>query len=650
MTVSKDGDNKENTEGESKEPEVGVNVGEGHGDGNYNEEKLNDEEEVAGSRDDGNAVIGVDVSDLADDSQDKKGEDDGVKGETLSLPPLDTKTQEHPFTGNDHFSPLTDDNNENEEERFSTISSSPEHAAPSPQHRSQQRLPQPPLPPLQQQLLLGQNHPRKLKHVPPQVPKGIQHAVAQSGAYSGVIQSPSGGYYPYSLASGSSASSESMNTPIVGNVIQQRVHQQQEKQMIWKQREGMSAPLPPHTQSKSSSSSSSHKEHQKSTEAKAGMVPVEESKEEISERTRADVATNVSEHGISVYKQPERHHGAGIIDQLQQYQEATITNLEDNLLKIRNLFIRIEQERHMHELSSLYFGALHRWCMFLPAMGLAFASGLMAFIFQANIFSSNVDADKAQVYASIAVGFTALFSVLWQWLSYQLRYGARADMHAATATLLGRLREDILLTLQLASSTSANQIIPPSDGYVAEIFERFHQALSVCSSKSAVPFRLRAAFVCLSDRMTVYWNHRTAQQRHTTELDFINVYGLAYDELTLEIVNYWAWPFRFPPDPRWTSVIVVQNLASIVTKGHERDRNCFSATGCLGRFCNYFGCCSFKPLSLTPGHDDIEDEDLLMVDQNSAAIEQSSPQKRSKTDSTNNDGSNHKVFMIETQC
>jgi hypothetical protein len=129
-----------------------------------------------------------------------------------------------------------------------------------------------------------------------------------------------------------------------------------------------------------------------------------------------------------------------------------------------------------------------------------------------------------------------------------------------------RLSEDILLTL------SASDTIPAE--YVALIGEKFGQAADACPS--SVPYKLDAAFAALSDRMILMFKPPVllgaAPKKHVHKLDFIRLYATAYDELSAEIIDHFAFPFGFP-SPRRASDAALSNFKSIITEGKEVDRS-----------------------------------------------------------------------------
>jgi hypothetical protein len=236
---------------------------------------------------------------------------------------------------------------------------------------------------------------------------------------------------------------------------------------------------------------------------------------------------------------------------------------------LKHLFIGIEQERHMHKLAALNLRAVHNWLLFLPAILLTLLSGAVALVFEADLNASSA----LQIYSSIFVGVTALISVFWQALGKQLDLGIRGALHDVTAGALKRLSEDVLLTL---SSTEAN--IPAE--YVALIGEKFGQALDACPS--TIPHKLESAFSAVSDRMELMLKPPMGQvprKYHVHKLDFMRLYATAYDELTSEIIHYWAWPFAFP-QPREASDRALRNFKAIITEGRENSRR----KGCLALF------------------------------------------------------------------
>ena len=245
---------------------------------------------------------------------------------------------------------------------------------------------------------------------------------------------------------------------------------------------------------------------------------------------------------------------------------------------LKNIFISIEQERHMYKLAAQHFRAVHNWILFLPAILLSLLSGVVVFVFEAEELANQ---DFA-VYSSILVGVASLVSVFWQALAKQLDLATRATLHDITAGTLKRLSEDIPLTL------AATDNIPAE--YVALIGEKLGQAVDSCPS--SVPHKLESAFSAVSDRMVLMLRPPMGQppRKHVQKIDFMNLYSTAYDELTTEIIHYWAWPFLIP-QPRYASNAALQNFKAIVIDGRERKRR-LSKTSFVRRYLcfGWLGC------------------------------------------------------------
>lgn len=243
---------------------------------------------------------------------------------------------------------------------------------------------------------------------------------------------------------------------------------------------------------------------------------------------------------------------------------------------LKNLFIGIEQERHMHKLAGQNLHAVHDWILFLPCIGLTLMSGIVVLIFEADL---NVSED-VRVYSSLCVGIFALFSVFLQAVSKMLDMGTRGTLHDVTASVLKRLAEDILLTL------SSTENIPAE--YVALVSDKLGQALDACPSP--LPYKLEAAFSAVSDRMVLMLKPPAGQpaRKHVHKLDYMRLYSTAYDELSSEIIHFWAWPFLCPR-PRSASEAALRNFIAIITEGREAIQR---RQGCL-RFCC---CCYDEPI------------------------------------------------------
>mmetsp|Transcript_10037 Transcript_10037/g.16033 ORF Transcript_10037/g.16033 Transcript_10037/m.16033 type:complete len:532 (-) Transcript_10037:66-1661(-) len=266
---------------------------------------------------------------------------------------------------------------------------------------------------------------------------------------------------------------------------------------------------------------------------------------------------------LSIISARSRRHGGGSKHHWVRHTLASTQQISANPTSmLKNLFVNIEQERHMHKLTAQHLRAIHNWLLFLPSIILTLGAGVLALVFEADLKSS----DTIRVYSSIAVGVIALISVFWQGVSKQLDLGVKSALHGATSIALKRLSEDILLTLSAAESIPAE--------YVALIGEKFGQAVDACPS--SVPYKLDAAFSALSDRMVLMFRPpgfgNQAPRKYVQKLDFIRLYATAYDELSAVIIDYLAFPFAFP-NPRTASDNALSNFKSIVTEGREVDRS-----------------------------------------------------------------------------
>jgi len=244
---------------------------------------------------------------------------------------------------------------------------------------------------------------------------------------------------------------------------------------------------------------------------------------------------------------------------------------------LKNLFISIEEERHMHKLTAQHLRAIHNWLLFLPSILLTLVGGLLVLVFEADFKYMN---ESSRVYSSVAVGIICLVSVFWQALDKQLDFGVQSALHDKCAMALKRISEDILLTL-----SSATEIIPAE--YVALIGEKYGQAVDACSPSSSIPYKLEAAFSALSDRMILMLRPPMgrAPHKHINKLDLIRLYATAYDELSAEVINYNGFPFAFP-DPRHASEAALRNFKTIITEGKEVDRK---YNRCMKKLCPCFG-------------------------------------------------------------
>jgi len=276
---------------------------------------------------------------------------------------------------------------------------------------------------------------------------------------------------------------------------------------------------------------------------------------------------------MSVMSARSRRHGGGSKHHMVRHTLPTSQKVAANPGKmLKNLFVSIEEERHLHRLTAQHLRAIHNWLLFLPSILLSLVAGLVVLIFEADI---NFSADD-RVYSSISVGVLSLVSVFWQALCKQMDLGTKSALHDACAVALKRLSEDILLTM------SAAETIPAE--YVALIGEKYGQAADGCPLN--IPYKLEAASSHLSDRMVLMLRPPMGQAQHKQpkNMDLLRLYSTAYDELSAEVINHYAFPF-FIPDPRKVSDTALRNFKSIITKGKEIDRrrNCKSfLCPCLG--------------------------------------------------------------------
>mmetsp|Transcript_21782 Transcript_21782/g.28630 ORF Transcript_21782/g.28630 Transcript_21782/m.28630 type:complete len:520 (+) Transcript_21782:42-1601(+) len=226
---------------------------------------------------------------------------------------------------------------------------------------------------------------------------------------------------------------------------------------------------------------------------------------------------------------------------------------------LKNLFVCIEQERHMNKLAGLNLRAVNNWLLFLPAILTTLLAGIMALISESELKM----ADNTRVIMSISVGILALCAALWQAMSKQLELGSRAALHEATAIAMKRLTEDVLLRM------SSREAVPIE--YVIRINEKFCQALETCG-RSVIPFRIEAAFAAVQDRMVLILRPPTGKKhRQFSKEDFMQLYSTVYDELSSEIIHYWGFPFQLPR-PRIAADNAVRSFKNIITEGREVSR------------------------------------------------------------------------------
>ena len=279
---------------------------------------------------------------------------------------------------------------------------------------------------------------------------------------------------------------------------------------------------------------------------------------------------------MSVMSARSRRHGGGSKHHMVRHTLPTsqkVTANPSNMLS--NLFISIEEERHLHRLTAQHLRAIHNWLLFLPSILLTLFAGLVVLIFEADIQLAD---DRSQVYSSVAVGVLSLVSVLLQALTKQLDLGTKSALHDACSVALKRLSEDILLTVSATADT-----IPAE--YVALIGEKYGQAADACPLM--IPYKLEAASSYLSDRMVLMLRPPMGQapdKEPRKSIDLLRLYATAYDELTAEVINHFAFPIHIP-DPRKASQTALRSFKSIVTEGKEVGRRWYLKSllcPCLG--------------------------------------------------------------------
>mmetsp|Transcript_50982 Transcript_50982/g.122912 ORF Transcript_50982/g.122912 Transcript_50982/m.122912 type:complete len:563 (-) Transcript_50982:252-1940(-) len=332
----------------------------------------------------------------------------------------------------------------------------------------------------------------------------------------------------------------------------------------------------------SSSLSNAFKDPNEKDQPDRSHFPVSLDPDPASEKSSAVIS---DEHPNQDYNQYLDDGGSNLPDHPQvmsilsnQRRKGGMSSSPASLLKY--LFVGIEAERQMHRLAALHLRSINNWLLFLPSILLTLAAGIIVLVFEADLQT----APNAGVYASIAVGVSALISVFWQALSKQLGMGTRASLHEATSIALKRLSEDLFVTL--SSSTAEAETIPSE--YVALIGEKASQAIDSCCS-SQVPVKLDAAFWAMSDRMVLMLHPPIGQTQTSRKcivqnrLDFIRLYATAYDELSAEIINSIGFPI-FLPTPRRVCDTALRNFKAIVTEGKDVEDQ---SRHCLKRFCSY---------------------------------------------------------------
>lgn len=279
------------------------------------------------------------------------------------------------------------------------------------------------------------------------------------------------------------------------------------------------------------------------------------------QRSTASIAPSMNRSNYSTRSRPSRQ---------QRFAAHTILATQDPSSVIDYLFVSIEQERQMHKLAGQNLRAVNNWLLFLPAIALTLASGVISLISESGLNIS----DDSRTYLSIVVGVVALVAVFWQALTKQMDLGSRVALHEATSIALKRLSEDILLTM------SSTDDVPTE--YVTMVSEKFGQALDSCAS--LIPLRIESAFSAVKDRLVLILRPPTGQPRKQFyKKDFMRFHATAYDELTSEIIHHWLWPFHIPP-PRGAADNALRNFKEIITEGKEASR-----WGSDNRLCPCFG-------------------------------------------------------------
>lgn len=227
---------------------------------------------------------------------------------------------------------------------------------------------------------------------------------------------------------------------------------------------------------------------------------------------------------------------------------------------LRTLFVGIEQKRHMHRLAAQHMHTIQTWFLFAPSISLTLFTGIIVFVFETTL---KIDSD-GRVYAAIIAGISAFLSAFWQALNRQLSLGTQGALHESCAVTLQRLSEDVLRTV---SSTAHDDSITAE--YVTLVREKFEQVLDACPSTT--PYVLESSFAAVSHRLNLMLNPpmgKTPRKKRMQNLEMMRLYANAFDELSLEIIHYWAWPIAFP-QPRKASEAALRNFTLMITEGRR---------------------------------------------------------------------------------
>jgi len=305
----------------------------------------------------------------------------------------------------------------------------------------------------------------------------------------------------------------------------------------------------------------SQQQQQQQRQGSYAMDDVSDVTEQHSNRTTPPGVSNMTPMRPTVRRQllPGRSTSVRMPIPAVDEQDHLEDGRENPATVLKNLFVCIEQERHMNKLAGLNLRAVNNWLLFLPAILITLCAGILSLISESELKM----ADNTRVIFSISVGILALVAALWQAMSKQLDLGSRAALHEATAIAMKRLTEDVLLRM------SSREAVPIE--YVIRINEKFCQALETCG-RSVIPFRIEAAFAAVQDRMVLILRPPTGKKhRQFSKEDFMQLYSTVYDELSSEIIHYWGFPFQLPR-PRIAADNAVRSFKNIITEGREVSR------------------------------------------------------------------------------
>ena len=191
--------------------------------------------------------------------------------------------------------------------------------------------------------------------------------------------------------------------------------------------------------------------------------------------------------------------------------------LEDDK-RLFALAVLIDQKRQMHRLASEYYKGRFFWFLFLPAIALTLAAGILS------VFIKD---DQSSVIATLS-----FVSVFWQSLTKQLNYATRSKLHETASVALDRISESIQFFIRSSNKHTETQITD----FFFKSQEKFDQALSGVTSP--IPIEIVDAYGLLQTKLS-------SEKKPDKEPSFKEL-NIGFQELFDTFCNDWFWPLLLP--------------------------------------------------------------------------------------------------------